>query len=61
MIIDKLLVIKSIQEIPGHFSFDQVIEKLLLLFKIEAGLSDLREGNFATFKEAKQRHEKWLK
>jgi len=37
------------------------MERLLLLFKIEEGLRDLREGKFSTLEEAKLRHEKWLK
>ncbi len=61
MVIDKALVIKSIQELPDNLSFDQLMERLLLLFKIEEGLRDLREGKFSTLEEAKLRHEKWLK
>lgn len=61
MVIDKAIVIKSIQELPDNLSFDQLMERLLLLFKIEEGLRDLREGNFVTLEEAQKRHEKWLK
>jgi len=61
MSIDKALVIKSIQELPDNLSFDQLMERLLLLFKVEEGLRDLREGKFVSIEEAKLRHEKWLK
>lgn len=61
MVIEKALVIKSIQELPDSLSFDQLMERLLLLFKIEEGMRNLREGNYLTLEEAKQRHEKWLK
>jgi hypothetical protein len=61
MVIDKAVVIKSIQELPDSLSFDQLMERLLLLFKIEEGLKDLREGKFVSLEEAKLRHEKWLK
>jgi predicted transcriptional regulator len=61
MLINKALVVKSIQELPDNLSFDQLVERLLSLFKIEEGLRDLREGKFVTMEEAKLRHEKWLK
>ncbi len=61
MVIDKAVVIKSIQELPDSLSFDQLMERLLLFFKIEEGLKDLREGKFVSLEEAKLRHEKWLK
>lgn len=61
MTIDKSVVIKSIQELPDNLSFDQLMERLLLLFKVEEGLRDLREGKFLTLEDAKQKHEKWLK
>jgi hypothetical protein len=61
MTINKALIIKSIQDLPDNLTFDQLMEKLLLLFKIEEGLCDLREGKFVSMEEAKLRHEKWLK
>lgn len=61
MSIEKEVVIKSIQEMPDKVSFDQLLDKLKVLFKLEEGLQDIKNGNFVSLEEAKKRHEKWLK
>ncbi|MBV6442004.1 MAG: hypothetical protein DYG98_02420 [Haliscomenobacteraceae bacterium CHB4] len=61
MSIEKEVIIKSIQEMPDKVSFDQLLDKLKLLFKLEEGLQDIKNGNFVSLEEAKKRHEKWLK
>jgi hypothetical protein len=61
MVVDKASVLKSIEEMPDHLSFDQLVSRLLLLFKIEEGLRDLQLGKKMSIEEAKQQHEKWLK
>lgn len=61
MSIEKQAVIKSIQELPDQVSFDQVLGKLQLLFKLEEGLQDIKNGNFISLEEAQKRHAKWLK
>ncbi|HRI60836.1 MAG TPA: hypothetical protein PK228_13955 [Saprospiraceae bacterium] len=61
MSIEKEVIIKSIQEMPDKVSFDQLFDKLKLLFKLEEGLEDIKNGNFVSLEEAKKRHEKWLK
>lgn len=61
MSIEKEAVIKSIQELPDQVSFDQVLNKLQLLFKLEEGLQDIKNGNFISIEDAKKRHEKWLR
>lgn len=61
MSIEKEVIIKSIQEMPDKVSFDQILDKLMLLFKLEEGLQDIKNGSFVSLEEAKKRHEKWLK
>jgi hypothetical protein len=61
MVVDKASVLKSIQEMPDHLSFDQLVSKLLLLFKIEEGLRDLQSGKVVSIEDAKKQHERWLK
>lgn len=61
MVISKELVLKSIQEMPDKFSIDELLDKLLLLQKLEEGLEQLKNGNSMTLDEAKKRHEKWLR
>lgn len=61
MILDKEIVIKFIQDMPERISFDQLLDKLELLYKLEEGLKDSQSGNFVALEEAKKKHEKWLK
>ena len=52
---------KTIDSLPDDLTIDQVIDKLILLDKIEQGLKDSREGNVYTNEEVKQKLNKWLK
>lgn len=54
-------VLQSIQDLPNEFSLDDVVEKLILLEKIEIGLQQVEEGKLLTTQEARQKFEKWLK
>lgn len=38
-------VIQSVNDLPGEFSFDEILDRLLLLHKIEIGLEQSRSGN----------------
>ena len=52
---------KTIDSLPDDLTIDQVIDKLILLDKIEQVLKDSREGNVYTNEEVKQKLNKWLK
>jgi predicted transcriptional regulator len=54
-------VIKSINELPKEFSFDEILDRLLLLDKIEIGLEQSQSGNTMSTEEAKKQLSKWLK
>jgi predicted transcriptional regulator len=54
-------VLKSIEELPEEFSFDDVLDRLLLLDKIETGLEQSHSGQTFTADEAKEQLSKWLK
>jgi len=54
-------VLKSINELPEEFSFDEVLDKLLLLDKIEIGLAQSQSGEVLSTIEAKAQLSKWLK
>ena len=54
-------VLKTIEELPEEFSFDDVIDRLLLLDKIETGLEQSYSGQTFTTDEAKEKLSKWLK
>lgn len=54
-------VLKSIHDLPDEFSLDELIEKLILLEKIEIGLQQVKEGKIISNDEAKNKFKKWLK
>ena len=54
-------VIQSIQDLPNEFSLDEIVEKLILLEKIEIGLQQVKEGKVVSNQVAKQKLKKWLK
>jgi predicted transcriptional regulator len=52
---------KSIDTLPDDLTIDQVIDRIIMLDKIEQGLKDVEEGNVYSTEEAKTRLGKWLK
>jgi hypothetical protein len=54
-------VLKSVSELPDEFSFEEILDKLLLLDKIEIGLEQSQSGDVVSTAEAKESLSKWLK
>ena len=52
---------KSIDSLPDNLTVDQVIDRIIMLDKIEQGLKDVEAGNVFTTEEAKVKLSKWLK
>lgn len=59
--LDKKEVIKSINEMPGHFSIDDAIDRLIILNKIEKARKEIKAGEGVTTEQAKKKLQKWLK
>ncbi len=59
--LEKKKVLRSIEEMPDRFSLDDVIDRLMLMSRIEAAIASSEAGNTVTLEEAKKRHAKWLK
>jgi len=59
--ITKTQLLNSMGDLPENLSVDQMIEHLLLLEKVQAGLEDSKAGRINTKEEAKQKLSKWLK
>jgi predicted transcriptional regulator len=57
----KAKIKKSIDSLPDNLTVDQVIDRIILLDKIEQGLKDVEEGKVFTTEEAKAKLKKWLK
>jgi hypothetical protein len=59
--LSKTNVIKTVSELPDHFSLDELIDKLIFLEKIQRGLDDSLADKIYTKEEAAKRLAKWLK
>ncbi len=56
----KTAAIESISTLPGEFSIDEIIERLLIIEKIDKGRQQIREGKINTEDQAKAKLNKWL-
>ena len=52
---------ETLQKMPDKFDVDEIVDKLILLDKIQQGISDSIEGRVYTEEEAAKRLGKWLK
>jgi len=59
--LSKSKVIKSIRQLPDNFSIDELIERVVLLQKIETGLEQSEKGLIKSTSAAKKSLKKWLK
>lgn len=57
----KTEIIDTLKEMPDEFSADELIERILLLQKIDSGLQQVAEGKIFSEEQAEQKLEKWLK
>lgn len=46
-------IIKSFDTLPDNLTIDQVIDRVIMLDKIEQGLKDVEDGNVFTTEEVK--------
>jgi predicted transcriptional regulator len=58
--ITKDQVIQTIKDLPDNFSTEELIQKIILLEKIETGLQQSDAGKVVSNDEAKKRMAKWL-
>jgi predicted transcriptional regulator len=54
-------VIKTITKLPDKFTIDELVDKMILLDKIEKGIQDADNGNVISEEELDEKIEKWLK
>ena len=48
-------ILDSLQDLPSDATFEDAIERLVFLAKIDAGLAELDAGNGVSHEEVKQR------
>lgn len=54
-------VLKTVNDLPGEFSFEDILDRLMLLNKIDIGLEQSNNGETLSTKEAEESLAKWLK
>ena len=59
--INKEKLLTSIKDLPDQISMDELLDRILLLEKIDLGLSQANNGKVNSTEEAKQKLKKWLK
>jgi len=59
--ITKSHLISSLNKLPENLSFDELIDHLIFVEKVEKGLSDVENGLVKSKEEARQVIKKWLK
>ena len=56
---DKAL--EAVKAMPNEFEVDALLEKLVLIEKVERGLKDIKEGKTFTHEQVKKKIKKWRK
>jgi len=56
----KSTVIESINKLPDEFSIDEIIERLIIIEKIEKGRQEVKDGKVNSEDQAKAKLSKWL-
>ena len=52
---------KTIDLLPENVTIDELINRIILLDKIEQGLDDVEKGNVYTTEEVENKLNRWLK
>jgi len=56
----KEAVNNQIKELPNEFTLDELIERLIIVEKVNLGLKDIEEGRTVTEAELDKRMKKWF-
>jgi predicted transcriptional regulator len=59
--ITKEKTLEAVRSLPDAFSIDDVLQKLILIEHIEAGLTDIQEGRVHSSEDVRKRFEQWLR
>lgn len=54
-------VVQAVQDLPDNASYEDAMERLLFLAKIERGIQQADSGQTIAHDQVKQRMAKWLK
>jgi hypothetical protein len=53
-------VIQQIQQLPEQFSIDELMEKMLFLYKLETALEQSKKDQIVPNDQVKAKYQKWL-
>ena len=59
--ISKKNVIQGLEKLPDHLSIDDLLDRLLLIEKIETGLKQSEKDETVSTEDARNHLEKWLR
>ncbi len=59
--LSKKEVMSSLKDLPQEFPVDDVIDRLIVLNKMNKGRQEIKEGKGLTTEQAKKKLKKWLK
>ena len=59
--INKKQLLESINALPNKFSAEEIIEKIILLQKIDLGIEQSKSGKVLSDGDARKKLKKWLK
>jgi predicted transcriptional regulator len=57
----KSTAISAIEELPKEFELDILLERLVVIEKIDKGLADLKSGKIVSHESVKKLAKKWQK
>ena len=57
----KKKLLETIKDMPEKFSIDELLDRVILMQKLETGLAQSNNGQTKSTGQAKQRLKKWLK
>lgn len=59
--INKKQLLETINRLPNKFSAEEIINRIILMQKIEIGLEQSKAGKVLTESDARKKLKKWLK
>lgn len=54
-------VIKALEEMPQDVTFEEIMERLYFMYKIDQGLKQVKAGDTISHEEAKKQIKTWQK
>ena len=58
--ITKKTLMRTLENLPDKFSLDDLLDRIILLQKIDIGMEQSQTGQTHTTEQAKERLKKWL-